>query len=104
LLRYVQLTVKEGVPGGPIFLSLHPPFKALSANSIGRVTKNLLKQLGVPVSVFGPHSTRGAARKMFKDFGLPSEVVCELGSWKNADAFSKHYLRVGAAKTAKKVL
>lgn len=60
LLRYVQLTVKEGVPGGPIFLSLHPPFKALSANSIGRVTKNLLKQLGVPVSVFGPHSTRGS--------------------------------------------
>ena len=42
--------------------------------------KKWLGQLVVPVSVFGPHSTRGAGVKMFKDFGLPSEVVCELGS------------------------
>ena len=41
---------------------------------------------------------------MLKDFGLPSEIVCELGSWKNSEAFSKHYLRLGAAKTVKKVL
>ena len=80
LLRYVQLTSNFVAPGSAVFVSLTPPFKALSANSIGRITKKLLQQLGVPVSVFGPHSTRGAAVKMFKDFGLPSEVVCELGS------------------------
>ena len=56
------------------------------------------------MSAFGPHSTRGAAVKMFKSLGLPSEVVCELGSWKNSEAFSKHYLRIGAAKTASQVL
>ena len=104
LLRYVALTSRFVGPGGAVFVSLHPPFKALSANSIGRVTKLWLKRLGVPVSVFGPHSTRGAAVKMLKDFGLPSEVVCELGAWKNSEAFSKHYLRLGAAKTAKNVL
>jgi hypothetical protein len=104
LLHYVSLTAGQGTPGGPVFLSLHPPFKALSANSIGRITKKLLAQLGVPVSVFGPHSTRGAGVKMLKDFGLPSEVVCELGSWKNSEAFSKHYLRLGAAKTVANVL
>ena len=80
LLRYVALTQTVGKPGGAVFLSLHPPFAPLTANSIGRITKKLLAGLGVPVSVFGPHSTRGAAVKMFKDFGLPSEVVCELGS------------------------
>ena len=103
LHRYVALTASVGTPGGPIFLSVNPPFNALTANSIGRITKKLLAGLGVPVSVFGPHSTRGAAVKMFKEFGLPSEVVCELGSWKNSEAFSKHYLRIGAAKTAKRV-
>ena len=104
LLRYVELTAHLVQPGGAIFLSANPPFKPLTANSIGRITKKLLQQVGVPVSVFGPHSTRGAGVKMYKDFGLPSEIVCELGAWKNSDAFSKHYLRLGAAKTVKKVL
>ena len=87
-----------------MFLSLTPPYKALTANSVGRITKILLHSLGVPMSVFGPHSTRGAGVKMFKKFGLSSETVCELGSWKNTEAFAKHYLRIGAAKAASSVL
>ena len=78
LHRYVALTSDIGTKGGPIFLSLNPPFSPLTANSIGRITKKLLSELGVPMSVYGPHSTRGASVKMFKSVGLPSEVVCEL--------------------------
>jgi len=104
LQRYVQLTATQGHPGGPVFLSLTPPFQPLSANSIGRITRTLLCQLGVPVSVFGPHSTRGAGVRMFKNLGLASEVVCELGAWKNTEAFAKHYLRIGAAQVAGSVL
>ena len=104
LQRYVQLTWNQGVPGGPVFLSLSPPYRALSANSIGRVTKRLLEQLGVPMGVFGAHSTRGAAVKMMKHLGLSSEVVCELGAWKNTEAFAKHYFQIGAAQTAASVL
>ena len=87
-----------------MFLSLKPPFKPLSANSIGRITKQLLEKMGVPVSLFGAHSTRGAAVKMFKKLGLSSEIVCELGQWKNTEAFAKHYLRIGAAQVAGSVL
>ena len=103
LCRYVSLTHAQGRPGGPIFLNLNP-LHPLSANSIGRITKQLLASLGVPVSVFGPQSTRGAAVKNFKHLGLNSETVCELGSWKNTEAFSKHYLRIGAAEKAAVVL
>ena len=104
LQRYVQLTASQGRPGGPVFLSLQPPYKPLSANSIGRITRNLLQHLGVPMSVFGPHSTRGAGVKMFKKFGVSSEVVCELGAWKNSEAFAKNYLKIGAAQVAGSVL
>ena len=41
LLRYVSLTSGQGSPGGPVFVSLHPPYKALTANSIGRITKKV---------------------------------------------------------------
>ena len=60
----------------------------------------MLSDLGVPMDVFGPHSTRGAAVKMFKKFGLSSDHVAQLGRWKNLETFSKHYLRLGAAQVA----
>ena len=100
--RYVDLTALYVPPGGPLFCSLVPPYKPLSANSLGRITKNLLKKLGVPMEVFGPHSTRGAGVKFYKDLEPSSEQVCGLGQWKNAGAFTTHYLRLGAAETAEK--
>jgi hypothetical protein len=104
LLCYVQLTSSIGKKAGPVFLSLHPPYRPLSANSIGRITKNFLSNNQIPTNVFGAHSTRGAAVKMYKSLGLSSEMVCELGAWKNFEAFSKHYLRIGAALSAGKIL
>ena len=49
---------------------------------------------------WGAHSTRGAAVGFFKHLGLTSEEVCELGQWKNVQAFTQHYLRLGAPKKA----
>ena len=37
---------------------------------------------------------------MYKQIGLTSEEVCEIGKWKNTGAFTAHYLRVGATKRA----
>ena len=56
--------------------------------------------MGIIVSHWGHHSTRGAGVQMYKQMGLTSEEVCEIGKWKNTGAFSAHYLRVGATKSA----
>ena len=58
----------------------------------------------MPTSYFGAHSTRGAAVKMFKSLGLLSELVCELRGWKNATAFTAHYLRLGASEHAGSII
>ena len=99
LLRYVALTC-VCLPGSQLFRSLTPPFKPLTSNSLGRITKDLLGKLGVQISSWKPHSTRGAGVKLYKKLGLSSEQVCEIGKWKNASAFQAHYLRLGAAKAA----
>ena len=99
ILHYVTLTAGSGSISGPLLLSHVPPFKPLSANSIGRITRQALSSLGVPTNVFGPHSTRGAGVKMYKALGFSSEIVCELGGWKNVNAFSTHYLRLGASES-----
>ena len=77
--RYVELTAGQVPPGGALFCSLFSPYKPLSANALGSITKTLLKKLGVPMLYFGPQSTRGAGVKLYKSLGWTSEQVCELG-------------------------
>ena len=96
--KYVALTADHGPPGGPLLLSLYPPYSPLTANAINSITKTLLAQHGVPMSVYGAHSTRGAGVQYYKQLGLSSEQVAELGQWKNVAAFNAHYLRLNAAE------
>ena len=102
LRRYVFLTNHVGTLSSgltPVLWSLFPPWKPLSANTIGSLTKKCLRRLGLDMELWGPHSTRGAAVGMYKRFQFSSEEVCELGRWKNAQAFQAHYLRLGVANT-----
>ena len=100
LQKYVALTSKNATPGTNVFRSSVHPFLPLKANSIGSLTKRALAELGVDTSIWKPHSTRGAGVNMYKNLGMSSEQVCELGKWKNVAAFSSHYLRLGATNVA----
>ena len=102
---YVSLTSAHCPEGSPLLRSLRPPYPPpLKANTIGSITKKLLSDLGVPMGIFGAHSTRGAGVQFYKQLGLSSEEVCELGKWKNTSAFTSHYLRIGAASAASQKL
>ena len=100
LLRYVALTQSQGVPGGPLLLHLQAPFRALCANTVGSIPKNLIKTHGIDTGVWTAHSSRGAGVQLYKSWGLLSEEVEELGRGGKFQAFSRHYLRVGTAKKA----
>ena len=100
LKKYVALTTSSVVKeGDPVFVSLTPPFLPLKANSIGSITRSGLSTLGVDTSIWKPHSTRGAGVTMMKKLGMSSEEVCEIGKWKNVNAFTGHYLRLNATET-----
>ena len=57
---YVALTAAHCPPGSPLLRSLKAPYRPIKANSIGGITKRLLSALGVPMGVYGAHSTRRA--------------------------------------------
>ena len=103
MVSYVQKTAHQAPLGGPLLLTLKPPFKGLSANTINSLTKRILQEHGVPTEVWGAHSTRGAGVTLWKGLGLLAEEVCEIGQWKNLQAFQAHYLRIGAVDKAAKV-
>ena len=94
--EYVALTRKQGKPGGPVLLTLKPPFKPIKADTIGSITKNFLEKMGISSRIWGPHSTRGAGVGLMKKLGLSADEVCEIGKWKSVDAFCAHYQRLGA--------
>ena len=102
LLHYVTLTC-SCAPGTALLRHLRHPFAPLRANTIGSITKTMLQKFGIP-NIFGPHSTRGAAVKMYKTLGSSSEHVCALGKWKDSNAFNKHYLRLNTVDLATELI
>ncbi len=68
-------------------LSLVPPYKPLSSDTIGSITKRILESHGVNPKFWGAHSTGGAGVGLIISLGLSSEEVCEIGKWKGVEAF-----------------
>jgi hypothetical protein len=99
LQAYVAATSPFAQGGSPLFVALVAPFAPLSANSLGSLTKRILQKYGVPPE-WGPHSTRGAGVQFFKQAGLSSEEVCQIGQWKDVNSFTSHYLRLNASRSA----
>ena len=93
---YVAQTKSHGKPGGELLLSLKPPYKPLSSDTIASITKNILESFNIPSKFWGAHSTRGAGVGLMKRLGLSGEQVCEIGKWKGSEAFVAHYQRLGA--------
>ena len=93
---YVQRTSKQGKPGGPLLLSLKKPFKPLSSGTIATITSNVMKSFDISPKFWGAHSTRGAGVAFYRRLGLSAEEVCEIGKWKDVNAFTTHYQRLDA--------
>jgi len=103
LSHYVALTAsqvaaqpsakpKDELDNNTVLIALNAPYRALSSDRVGSITKEVLAKYGIPPH-WGPHSTRGAGVSFYKHLGLSSEQVCEIGRWKNTEAF-KHCRRV----------
>ena len=96
LKAYVALTSAHCPAGSEVLRALKPRINsgtnpsssshsdcfalpALSADTIGSLTKTALEKLGVPTNFWGPHFTSGAGVSFYKQLGLTSEEVCEIG-------------------------
>ena len=69
LQAYVAATANYVQPGGPVLISLRPPYRPLKADSVASITRRGLQKFGVDPHVWGPHSTRGAGVGLMKKTG-----------------------------------
>ena len=93
LRMYLQKTA--GLVSGvhaPVFLSLHKPYKAISAATVGSVLSESISLAGLSPSLYTPKSFRPSGATKAVDSGMDPDKVRRLGRWKTSSVFYEHYV------------
>lgn len=90
---YIDRTNSYRPPDGPVFLSLSPPYRALSADSIASILRSSIKLAGLEGKGFTPKDFRptGATHAAESVDASDVDKVVKLGRWKDKSVFLDHY-------------
>ena len=75
------------------FVSYIKPHKAVKSCTIANWLKSLMEMAGIDISIFKPHSTRGAGTSKANKYGLSIDQIISKGNWKSCKTFQKFYNR-----------
>lgn len=77
-----------------LFISFTKPHKAVTAQSLSRWIKEILKESGIDVSVFSSHSTRHASTSRAEAQGVNLDVIYKTAGWTSSSkTFANFYKR-----------
>jgi len=76
-----------------LFVSYIKPHKAVSKCTISRWIKILMRKAGIDMTVFTPHSTRGASTSAMARSGIPLKTIMQTAGWTNEHTFAVFYNR-----------
>lgn len=91
LSHYLERTQSFTEQETKLFLTYQKPHHAVSASTISRWIKSILKRAGVDTSKFGAHSTRTASSSAAKQAGVPIMDILSTGGWSSERTFARHY-------------
>ena len=92
-MEYLEKTKIIRADETQLFVSFIKPHKAVKSCTIAKWFKNFLALSGIDVSVFKPHSTRGASTSKANKCGLSIAQIINKGNWKSCKTFRKFYNR-----------
>ena len=75
-----------------LFLS-HRTGKPVKKQTISRWIREVMEMSGIDISVYGPHSTRGASISEATRRGASVDNLMKHGHWKNLGTYSRFYNR-----------
>ena len=92
LSHYLERTQLFREQESKLFLTYQKPYHhAVSASTISRWIKCMLKQAGIDTTKFGAHSTRAASSSAAKQAGVPIRDILSTGGWSSERTFARHY-------------
>ena len=74
-----------------LLLTTRSPVHAVSRDTIRRWTKDVLKDAGIDLSIFAPHSTRSAVTSKVALSKLPLRTILRTAGWARECTFRKYY-------------
>ncbi|GFN95918.1 reverse transcriptase/ribonuclease h/methyltransferase [Plakobranchus ocellatus] len=83
----------------PVFITLLPPFKALSAQSVGTILRQSIADAGLDES-FTPRCFRPTGATAAVVGGVEPPVARSLGRWKSEEVFASRYVYPLSTKSA----
>jgi len=95
LRAYVERTSphRNDVNSKSLFIALISPFHSVSSNTISRWIRTIMLSAGIDTSIFGAHSTRGAAASRASAAGVGTDSILRLGHWARESTFARFYKR-----------
>ena len=87
-------TIRPVIPSSkpdPLFISYVKPHKPISAPSLARWLRSLLKASGVISNVFKAHSVRGASTTAAANSNVPLPEILKMADWSSPSTFQKFY-------------
>ena len=75
-----------------LFLSWKKPHKPVTAATLSRWLKEVIRQSGL-IDLFGGHSVRGASTSTAKQAGLSIEMILDMADWTSSSTFNHFYYR-----------
>ena len=90
--RTIRPTLPSSKPD-PLFISYVKPHKPISAPSLARWLRSLLKASGVNSDVFKAHSVRGASTTAAANSNVPLSEILKMADWSSPSTFQKFYYK-----------
>lgn len=95
LRTYVSVTQSLRGEEKTLFIGFRKPYRAVTAQTISRWVKTVLKDSGVDTNIFSAHSTRHASTSLAKQKGVSLDLIRKTAGWSgNSTVFARFYNRV----------
>ena len=76
-----------------LFITTIDPFKAAKNATISGWIKRTMKEAGIDIGVYAPHSLRSASVSSAYGHGVSISRILRLSGWKKESMFTQHYLK-----------
>lgn len=93
LNEYLERTKALRTDDTALFVTLHKPHRKASKDTLGRWVKTVMTKAGIDISVFAPHSFRGASTSAAKRGGATTKEIMDNAGWTGDSVFRKYYDR-----------
>ena len=83
-----------------LFITTQKPYRAAAASTIARWVKDVMREAGLDIKKFTPHSIRAASTSAAMRNGIPIDSILATAGWTKESTFRKYYNKPLAVETS----